>query len=1029
MQKNLKQLWKPGDTPIGKLPTVTVNNPLNPAEKVFALAETLTQESENREEIKKLIAQIPTLLEVLNSPWDQVVKSTIPFLEMGTELLQLIVATTKKLPTPAQSVALITQTAYLESWREMIREEIELLEKLKKPASEVTQQQIRHLGELELTEVQVELALLYFPKSELAEVFNKAVVYRLEDAGVGIAQAKNWADKIAANTPQYIEVALVKGGKSTKSLLEKYKGGVRGREIFEKYLSIDHYLQKEILSLSKKKVFQENFQLQQIYVPLKVAPLNQKGQKSSGGGQLLLEEWAKKVLNDERKQTQVLFIQAAEGQGKSVFCQMLAVWVAQNLYPQLTPILIRLQDIEIFEQNLEDTLTKAVNWHFAQANPDWLEDGNNRFLFILDGCDELRIKGKKRVSMEQLIFQVSQFQERFPNPETGHRVILTGRPQALQGIPDLPCNLERVKLLEMDEALQQQWLEKWQQVVKEDPTEAAAETQAFGDFLSKCPYVVKDVLARNPLLLYLLARMHSQKEIKGEDLRVRNQTEAKTIIYQRWLEAVLQKKYKEAKPNQITGLDTENLERILTEAGLCMVQWGGKLTKAKLIESRLQASDPAAAQLIKDLREKQGEKALTTGVGTFAQCPVTGDQGGRMEFDHKSFGEFLYAKRLQSSIEEWTAEVQVGQQKQFQVEDQQLYQQVYDLFGYGALKPEIVEHLMELLKSSQHFKPVQLFARLENFYKRWCNGEFIDAADTTIPQRKLRESREQFPNQQIYLGQRQVDVYAGLNVMILLLALHRYAQDQELGFQFYPCGQPDQRGKLKDPSLLLRLMRYSQCIGDNGFNETMGSFLQGANLIGADLNGADLRSINLSGANLSGSNLRDANLRETILSSANLSEANLTNTIFSNANLIGANLKGANLSNGNLRRANLSSADLTNAILFGADLFIANLSSSTLTDTNLRGASLFGANLRDANLSEANLGGTNLIGVDLRHSKLIGANLLGTDLSQANLKFADLNQADLKNLVWDENTRWEEVKGLETAQNIPDALKRRLRLE
>ncbi|WP_157749961.1 hypothetical protein [Dolichospermum compactum] len=39
------------------------------------------------------------------------------------------------------------------------------------------------------------------------------------------------------------------------------------------------------------------------------------------------------------------------------------------------------------------------------------------------------------------------------------------------------------------------------------------------------------------------------------------------------------------------------------------------------------------------------------------------------------------------------------------------------------------------------------------------------------------------------LGQRQVDVYAGLNVMILLLAIQRYAQEDELLKEhiiFYP---------------------------------------------------------------------------------------------------------------------------------------------------------------------------------------------------------------------------------------------------
>jgi hypothetical protein len=42
----------------------------------------------------------------------------------------------------------------------------------------------------------------------------------------------------------------------------------------------------------------------------------------------------------------------------------------------------------------------------------------------------------------------------------GHRTILTGRSLALQGIPYLPFNLERIEIQPMDGKLQEQWLGK-----------------------------------------------------------------------------------------------------------------------------------------------------------------------------------------------------------------------------------------------------------------------------------------------------------------------------------------------------------------------------------------------------------------------------------------------------------------------------------------------------------------------------------------------------------------------------------------
>ncbi|MGK7897625.1 MAG: hypothetical protein AB4372_29425 [Xenococcus sp. (in: cyanobacteria)] len=45
-----------------------------------------------------------------------------------------------------------------------------------------------------------------------------------------------------------------------------------------------------------------------------------------------------------------------------------------------------------------------------------------------------------------------------------------------------------------------------------------------------------------------------------------------------------------------------------------------------------------------------------------------------------------------------------------------------------------MEYLWGLLATSKEFRSVDLFNRLEDFYERWCDGEFIDADGTTLPQ-------------------------------------------------------------------------------------------------------------------------------------------------------------------------------------------------------------------------------------------------------------------------------------------------------
>jgi hypothetical protein len=171
-----------------------------------------------------------------------------------------------------------------------------------------------------------------------------------------------------------------------------------------------------------------------------------------------------------------------------------------------------------------------------------------------------------------------------------------------------------------------------------------------------------------------------------------------------------------------------------------------------------------------------------------------------------------------------------------------------------------------------------------DFYLRWCDGEFIDAPPEKeiLPLFKKEQLRKQLPERENHLGLRQVDVYAGLNVMILLLMLHAVAKTKdELKDKiiFRPCGEPDTEEF--DSERLLRIIGYSKCLGAYAYIKILQVFLSGADLSGADLSGADLSGANLSGANLSGADL-------------------------SGANLIGANLSGADLSG-----ADLSGADLT----------------------------------------------------------------------------------------------------------------------
>ncbi|MBW4657509.1 MAG: pentapeptide repeat-containing protein [Drouetiella hepatica Uher 2000/2452] len=993
--------------------TGTVEGSAEIAKATFELADAL-----EKPEIRKLaplIQQGGSLLEVLNSPLAELAESTLPFVKIATGLLKFALKVTKKQPTLAQTIALVSQAAYLESFKVKFLDVPQYRERLKrqgnKPASALTTQELQRLDDLELSDRQAQAALLFFQDSTLAKAYNAILIARLQELGAKPEAAQKLAKQVAQDTNRYMDAALAEMGEDVQRLREWYRG--KSREEFEKYLSIDTYLEEQIKPRPSEPVFNESFTFRQIYVPLKAQRLKPDGEPDQTPP-IAIEDWARQALNDDRQQDKVLFIQGNPGRGKSVFCRMFADWVRQHEHPRWTPILIRLRDVRSLAKDFEETLRKAVDRDFADNDPGWLTDRNLRFVFLLDGFDELLMEGRTSGGLEDFLRQVGRFQESCAqNSEKRHRVIITGRSLSLQSVERLmPPNLARVELLPMDDELQAQWLGQWSQLVH---TNTAYLTSILQD--ERLPDRVRE-LSREPLLLYLLAAMHRDGELSVEMFEAAEGTNAKVLIYEKTLNWVLTKQRPELLNRDLTELETDGLRRILAEAGLCVVQSGGECAAIAMIEERLKGDDTARS-LLEQAQTRLSESPLRNALAAFYMQP--GRKGsGSVEFAHKSFSEFLCAERLKEAIEDWSTQIEVKRQQQDLIPDSAIAQQIYDLLGYGGLTPEIVEYLMALLTRSPEFNPVRLFKRLENFYLRWCDGELIDAPPENLPQKKMRLLKEQLKDSGKAIGLRQVDVYAGLNVMILLLELNRYGRSREdlkEAIVFYPCGLSNTTEFQAER--LLKVIGYSYCVSTTAFRSIAGTFLSNINLSDADLSSANLSGVNLSSVNLSGA----------ILASADLTNANL-----SHADLFRANLISADLSYANLQSADLSGALLYDAKLYGSNLSHANLSDATLNYANLRSTILQKANLHGASLDGANLDSSNLRNANFRSAGLRSADLGGADLGGANLRKADLSGANLsdtnlKEIFWDEGTEWDEVRGLMMWSRIPEALKQQLDLE
>jgi hypothetical protein len=585
--------------------------------------------------------------------------------------------------------------------------------------------------------------------------------------------------------------------------------------------------------------------------------------------------------------------------------------VRRELYPIYTPILIKLKDIDNFANDFDQTLASAIGRDFVTSDRGWLTDQNTRFLFLLDGFDELVLTRGKGNSVQSFLDQVAKFQRDCgDNPERQHRVLITGRPFALYGIERfMPNNLEWVNIALMDDDIQAQWRSKWSRLVGE------SEGQVFQVFLTdkNCPKEVKE-LAREPLLLYLLAAMHRDKHLDVETLRSGDGDLVKVKIYRAVINWVLTKQRDRNLNLQITGFDPEDLRCILMETGLCITQTG---TEQAMIEKRLiDKGHEAAKRLIDEAKNNQDKNPLKNALAAFYLKASTGTDNS-VEFFHKSFGEFLMAERLAESFWKWT-ERSTKRPFNYTVIDTELDWKIYDLLGYGLLTNEILGYLVPLLKLGEpndylekecnyaNTEWVNLFQRLYSFCVRWSQGEFIEsfkASEDILPLKKARQLQQY----NILLGQRQADIYTGLNILMLLLRINTYAQNQEYlkeKIQFYPCGNPDNAEEF-DSTRLLKIIGYTECLGPLIFWSTFRSSLSYAKLMSANLIGAKLISFRLVSANLTSANL----------ASANLTSANLMSADFSYADLRYADLKKADFSYADLSYADLSYADLRYADL------------------------------------------------------------------------------------------------------------------
>nr|WP_232224226.1 pentapeptide repeat-containing protein [Mastigocladopsis repens] len=708
-----------------------------------------------------------------------------------------------------------------------------------------------------------------------------------------------------------------------------------------------------------QRIFDEVFTLRDVYVPLRAYyereikeqnddEVERQITKDKRYEQIVVELESELAawLNKADPNDAIRVISGGPGSGKSSFTK----WFASELVKEKRKHNIQVLFIPLHLFNLKADLVEGLS-NFIESthriplpqNPLKRDNSVSRLLMIFDGLDELSMRGKIDKDIAQEFVSVVQRQvEKFNDSDNCNlQVLVSGRElvvqqahssvlrqshQILHILPYFVTENHRKNYIDKQGLLKQDqrnlWWQKYGKAIGKnfDKLPSDLELEDFTEITSQ------------PLQSYLVASVFVEGKLESE------QSSNLSYIYGQLLEGVYQRGWeKNTQHAAVEEHDIEKLEdfaRILEEIAIACWHGDGRTTTVKKIEEKC-ANNRHLKQLFevyKQVAEKGVTRLLTAFY--FRKGEVKDDEN-TFEFTHKSFGEYLTARRIVRGVKTIYENLEDRKNDSDKGWDEKEALKAWaKLCGSTAMDEYIFKFVlgeMQLKDKGEVGKWQKILCHLISFMLRdGMPMEELKLKDFKEETRQARNAEE-----------------ALLAVLNACARVTKEISQIKWHDSIIKTPGEEKTEYFKDFGVWISRL-YGQRVNynDQVFCLRRLSFLnlQNCILIRKDFYEADLREADLSGADLS------------------------------RAYLSGAYLSRANLSGANLSRADLSEADLSRAVLRGAVL---------------RGADLSGADLSRADLSEAVLSRADLREADLRWTKREGANFAGTILEGKDLAYLD----------------------------------------
>ncbi|MEP0264361.1 pentapeptide repeat-containing protein [Dokdonia sp.] len=708
------------------------------------------------------------------------------------------------------------------------------------------------------------------------------------------------------------------------------------------------YLQNEI----HKPIFSETFSLNQVYIPLRAyykekttknvkekSALDHLAEKESNTIKRIVVDLESHLIdwvNKGSKNDSIRIIRGGPGYGKSSFLKVLA--------SKLSSLGNRVLFIPLHRFDIEDKLDESIRAFLRYDKyftHDPINDDDEKLVILFDGLDELAMQGKVLADIAQsFLREVEKSITNFNSRELKIQAIISGRDiiiqqnesdfrnngQILRLLPYyLPKN-EKTNLTDLKKLLDKDqrdlWWKKYGQVTglryKKLPEELQNEEI--------------DEITAQPLLNFLVALSYQRGKITFTENTNLNE------IYDDLLKAVYERSYADGKRLQsIKKIEIKHFCVILEEIALSAWHGKGRTTTVKDITQHFETN--GLTRLLKQFIS-DAEKGVLSLLAAFyfRQAGQSSEGSQTFEFTHKSFGEYLTAKKLTNKlliIQEQLKENENDPYKNKGWNEEDCLVEWIKLFGPMIPDYDLIKFIRNEFQLLHKTNP-EILTSLQSTIVILFN----QMLDKGMPLEKIspRLPTYNVENKQAINAERALLVFNSIIANITDI-VSDIKWPNETSFGNFTARISEQR--VGGEKLMLNFYNHLN--------------IKDSTLHVKDLYNVNFYKTNLNGVQLAYVNLTYANLREGDLKNTHLPKAILRDAILRDADLTKANLRDADLTRASLRGANLTGADLTEAILRDADLRGADLRDADLRDADLTGVILTGANLKGADLTNTKI--------------------------------------------------------------------------